>query len=930
MKKNVLLLFFCLLTFTSAFAQKESVEFTGTAAKVEMEWPEPITRQFTNFRVYSLNSQFLKSKIEDKTSYLKLKLAEEFDLDITLFPHDVRSENYVLRVAEGNEVVDYPRSENITYRGHTSQGGEVRLTIADQFISGSIDVDGDVLYIEPLSKFFKRPMGDKFIAYKASEVIEDKTKTCGITEAQNDLLRGRRDQLEELAKTQALNMMNCVEVELAIASDFLMFQSYGSVANVEAHTLSIMNLVGGDYSGKSFDEVQFNIVTQFVSTSLAMDPVSSSRSANTVLSEFTGWASGGGFGVSHDLGQFWTDRDFLGGTIGIAWVGTVCTNNRYHCIQDFSTNQSSLRVVTSHEIGHNFNCPHNYNIGSNCDPPGRGRLIMDPTVSSTAVSWSTGSETCARDSEQSIQNHINSRTCLGTCGSSTPLTADFFAIPQNICQGEQVAFTDISTGNPTSWSWSFPGGTPNTSTQQNPVITYNNAGTYSVTLVVFNSSGGQSFETKVNYIEVCGAPPVSNFIADATTICANSTVNFFDQSSNDPTTWFWEFPGGTPSFSTDENPSVFYGVAGDFDVSLTAGNAGGPGNTEYKSNYIEVGGIGTATCIPNANLPGLGGITRVVLETLNQSSGLAFADGSNYVDFSCFPGTTILEPSEQYELRLSFGNCSSNVNEMAVVYLDANNDGDFDDQGERLGTFSGGFDCGTHDIDIVTPPDPVRGEPLRMRIITDGSFVSDGCHSPITGQTEDYAVEFEPVAPLPVELKSFTGRAIEAYNLLEWNISTEINNDYYTLERSEDGALFEPIAVIKGKGTVSTASTYQHVDKDSGERTQYYQLKQTDFDGTETLIGNIIAITRSSNGGVKLFPNPVSNQQARLVFDQAQDEVLNIRIFSANGQLVRTMTNQPLNKEQQVDLDLGVLSAGVYWLEVVGEKQFDTIRFVKK
>ena len=69
-----------------------------------------------------------------------------------------------------------------------------------------------------------------------------------------------------------------------------------------------------------------------------------------------------------------------------------------------------------------------------------------------------------------------------------------------------VKFTDLSTGGPTAWSWSFPGGTPSTSTDQNPTVTYSTPGTYSVTLTITTGSGPFT-STQTNYITV---PTINN------------------------------------------------------------------------------------------------------------------------------------------------------------------------------------------------------------------------------------------------------------------------------------------------------------------------------------------------------------------------------------------------------------------------------------
>jgi hypothetical protein len=87
----------------------------------------------------------------------------------------------------------------------------------------------------------------------------------------------------------------------------------------------------------------------------------------------------------------------------------------------------------------------------------------------------------------------------------TPPVADFEAEATQTCEGYEVQFTDLSANNPTAWSWTFPGGTPETSTDENPVIIYENEGTYDVTLTATNSAGSNEM-LKENYMEIAVTP----------------------------------------------------------------------------------------------------------------------------------------------------------------------------------------------------------------------------------------------------------------------------------------------------------------------------------------------------------------------------------------------------------------------------------------
>ncbi len=86
--------------------------------------------------------------------------------------------------------------------------------------------------------------------------------------------------------------------------------------------------------------------------------------------------------------------------------------------------------------------------------------------------------------------------------NTAPLLANFLVDSQIVCENDSVAFIDFSAGEIASWNWSFPGGSPEYSTEQNPVVYYNSKGTYDVTLTVTDSSGYNYTTTKAGYITV--------------------------------------------------------------------------------------------------------------------------------------------------------------------------------------------------------------------------------------------------------------------------------------------------------------------------------------------------------------------------------------------------------------------------------------------
>ena len=116
-----------------------------------------------------------------------------------------------------------------------------------------------------------------------------------------------------------------------------------------------------------------------------------------------------------------------------------------------------------------------------------------------------------------------------TVYEAVPPVADFSASETQITAGNSVTFTDLSTNMPTSWSWTFEGGTPATSTEQNPTVTYSEPGEYTVTLVASNAFGSDT-ETKTEYISVAAVYNMSN---EAIYVC-NGTYKDPGGDSNYP------------------------------------------------------------------------------------------------------------------------------------------------------------------------------------------------------------------------------------------------------------------------------------------------------------------------------------------------------------------------------------------------------------
>ncbi len=232
-------------------------------------------------------------------------------------------------------------------------------------------------------------------------------------------------------------------------------------------------------------------------------------------------------------------------------------------------------------------------------------------------------------------------------------------------------------------------------------------------------------------------PPDAQFTADNTVITAGDSVQFTDQSTNGPTSWSWSFPGGTPSTSTDQAPSVTYNTPGTYDVTLTVSNAAGE-DTETKVDYINVQEAGPDYCDSSGNNQSYEYIAGVQVGNLNNSSG-----ASGYSDFTSM--TADLTAGAPVSVSLTPGFTGSSYTEYWRIWIDYNIDGDFDDAGEVVFSGSGSSTV----TGSFTVPSGVEGL-TRMRVSMSYNSYPSACGTFNYGEVEDYSVDISGGVP-PVQ-----------------------------------------------------------------------------------------------------------------------------------------------------------------------------------
>jgi len=182
---------------------------------------------------------------------------------------------------------------------------------------------------------------------------------------------------------------------------------------------------------------------------------------------------------------------------------------------------------------------------------------------------------------------------------------------------------------------------------------------------------------------------------------------------------------------------------------------------------------------------------------------------------------------------------------------------------------------------------------------------------------------------LPIQLISFDVESKGHYNLLTWLTASEINNDFFTIEKSKDGQIFEVVGIVDGAGNSNTIRTYDTIDKNPYQGTSYYRLKQTDYDGqfaySQLVAVNVIGAFEN----VAIFPNPILGV-GYLSFSAAANSTTTVWIYDISGRKVWSKDYGTNKGANQLTLETNELSQGMYFLTMSNGEENTTLKFIKE
>jgi hypothetical protein len=189
-------------------------------------------------------------------------------------------------------------------------------------------------------------------------------------------------------------------------------------------------------------------------------------------------------------------------------------------------------------------------------------------------------------------------------------------------------------------------------------------------------------------------------------------------------------------------------------------------------------------------------------------------------------------------------------------------------------------------------------------------------------------------SPLPIELLSFNAKIRDTVVDIFWTTVSEINSDYFKIERTTDFNEINEIATVEAAGMSNTIIDYYTIDEYPLTGISYYRLKEVDYDGSLTYSDwveieyNPVEISSSVNL-VSIFPNP-ANDQINIIFNTSETGNTYISVFDVQGKLLKTASPAVSNAGNTIiTLDIYDLPSGMYIIRITNGNTFSAGRFIK-
>jgi hypothetical protein len=170
--------------------------------------------------------------------------------------------------------------------------------------------------------------------------------------------------------------------------------------------------------------------------------------------------------------------------------------------------------------------------------------------------------------------------------------------------------------------------------------------------------------------------------------------------------------------------------------------------------------------------------------------------------------------------------------------------------------------------------------------------------------------------PLPITLASFTAKIANEQTEISWTTATEINNDYFIVQKSRDGIQYEFLDKVKGVGNSTSMHYYTVTDENPSVGINYYRLCQFDYDGTRTDYAPCAVRTKGKDD-ILLYPNPATKENIFVYFDGSETTSSEIVIYDIAGKMINDDTIILSPGANKLHLDDYLFKPGIYFFSII-------------
>ncbi len=943
---------------------------------------------FSDYQLYQLSVADLETYLRAPSSdgQINLLLSDQHQWSVRLSPNELRSPAFQLNTLTTSGLRTLPNIPTPTFQGTVDGGGKVCLTIFENYLSLWIRVGDQQYFLESTNRFDPNLKDGLFVLYETSKIINDTPGRCASTQA-HDLPRGNTN-LPSTETFACFRAEIAIASDYSMVEDLGgIMETHLQALQILSLVNSDWNESGFE-DDVYFSLTEHLISTcedcdPWTDSDQAGELLTDFRNW-AVADGFNGTHDLGQLWTTRDL---CTEEDC--GVIGLATLSSICTSSPYHLLEKNTNTTALLRSLASHEIGHNFSLKHNYEINDGCDLNGRIPYIMDPvnqgatawsdgtldcdidnvtglalylpgleciddcfpnncpsisglviteqTDSTIILNWSANTAGEYRSILRDVVNNIY----LDTIITTTP-NVDFGVVLERCGVYQVLVQSQCSNGSSSAYAnllFETDQTTDLEVLEVRVIDCFDFTSTYDLLVRLTHGGGnGEGYRVAVNsdtatIVYPYGNSPrqmvLSGLIADGNPV----DLTIFPatgEGENCASTYRYTAPKGDCSLEILENFNT--GLPQGWEVTTTTENLSFP----YEWSW---GGRGRFISSYKTDFDST---TATLGATIDSTNMIYFDD--DVISQNVFTGaTSIMTPNMNLStfanLTLDFDYMFDRVDDPTDPFVIFNNKPVETESYFSVDVFDGTDwqevfreetnSCGFFSI---WKTGCVNSQSLDVSAYSNADFqvrfnYSDGENGNWAGMI---AIDNVMLAgnfdiSLPVSLTEFKGYKKETTAQLIWTTESELDNDYFTLERSDDGRTFESLATINGQGTSISENEYVYTDKHPLIGTNYYRLKQTDFDGTVSFIGDIIALDFKDRGALVIRPNPVRADQFYFDLPASESDFRKMQIHNAAGQLVK---EKMLDDSETILVSVDNLQNGIYFLSIKTETSIESHRFV--